>query len=70
MRRKAMNDLLRWKSDEERKPMVLKGARQVGNVGTCPGPYDLVLASLTLFRHLYFSVNSVSKTLLIACAMV
>ena len=30
MRRKAMDELLRWKSDEERKPMVLKGARQVG----------------------------------------
>lgn len=30
MRRNAMNDLIRWKSDEDRKPMVLKGARQVG----------------------------------------
>jgi hypothetical protein len=25
-----MDELLRWKSDEDRKPMVLKGARQVG----------------------------------------
>ena len=25
-----MRDLIRWKADEERKPMVLKGARQVG----------------------------------------
>lgn len=25
-----MEDLIRWKADEERKPMVLKGARQVG----------------------------------------
>lgn len=25
-----MQDLIRWKSDEERKPMVVKGARQVG----------------------------------------
>ncbi len=30
MRRKAIQDLLRWKSDEDRKPLVLKGARQVG----------------------------------------
>ena len=30
MKRKAMDELLRWKSDEDRKPMVLKGARQVG----------------------------------------
>lgn len=30
MRRNAMEDLIRWKSSEERKPMVLKGARQVG----------------------------------------
>ena len=25
-----MQDLVQWKNDEERKPMVLKGARQVG----------------------------------------
>ena len=25
-----MEDLIRWKASEERKPMVLKGARQVG----------------------------------------
>ena len=30
VRRNAMEDLIRWKVDEERKPMVLKGARQVG----------------------------------------
>ena len=30
MRRNAIEDLIRWKNDEERKPMVLKGARQVG----------------------------------------
>lgn len=30
MERKVMQDLLNWKSDKERKPMVLKGARQVG----------------------------------------
>ena len=30
VRRNAMEDLIRWKADEERKPMVLKGARQVG----------------------------------------
>lgn len=30
MRRNAMQDLIKWKSSEERKPMVLKGARQVG----------------------------------------
>ena len=30
MRRNAINALLNWKNDEERKPMVLKGARQVG----------------------------------------
>lgn len=30
MRRNAINELIRWKSSEERKPMVLKGARQVG----------------------------------------
>ncbi len=30
MRRNAINELVRWKSSEERKPMVLKGARQVG----------------------------------------
>lgn len=30
MKRNAIQDLIRWKSSEERKPMVLKGARQVG----------------------------------------
>ncbi|MDE7341192.1 MAG: ATP-binding protein [Lachnospiraceae bacterium] len=30
MKRKAIQDLANWKSSEERKPMVLKGARQVG----------------------------------------
>lgn len=30
MKRNAMENLVRWKNDEERKPMVLKGARQVG----------------------------------------
>ena len=30
MNRNAMKDLIQWKSSEERKPMVLKGARQVG----------------------------------------
>ncbi len=30
MRRDAIDVLVRWKNDEERKPMVLRGARQVG----------------------------------------
>ncbi|MBE5955431.1 MAG: ATP-binding protein [Lachnospiraceae bacterium] len=30
MKRNAINDLIQWKQDEERKPMVLRGARQVG----------------------------------------
>lgn len=30
MKRNAIHDLIRWKSSEDRKPMVLKGARQVG----------------------------------------
>lgn len=30
MKRNAMHTLVKWKSDPERKPMVLKGARQVG----------------------------------------
>lgn len=30
LKRNAIEDLIKWKSDEERKPMVLKGARQVG----------------------------------------
>ena len=30
MRRNAIQELVTWKSSEERKPMVLKGARQVG----------------------------------------
>ena len=30
MKRNAIQDLVAWKSDDERKPMVLKGARQVG----------------------------------------
>lgn len=30
LKRNAMQDLINWKSSEERKPMVLKGARQVG----------------------------------------
>lgn len=30
MKRNAMQDLVQWKKDEERKPMVLKKARQVG----------------------------------------
>lgn len=30
LKRNALQDLVNWKSSEERKPMVLKGARQVG----------------------------------------
>ncbi|MDE7258705.1 MAG: AAA family ATPase, partial [Lachnospiraceae bacterium] len=30
MKRNAMHALINWKSDPERKPMILKGARQVG----------------------------------------
>ena len=30
MKRNAMQDLIQWKSSEDRKPLVLKGARQVG----------------------------------------
>ena len=30
MKRNAIDDLIKWKNDEERKPMVLRGARQVG----------------------------------------
>ena len=30
LKRNAIQKLIKWKSDEERKPMVLKGARQVG----------------------------------------
>ena len=30
MRRNAMDNLIKWKHSEDRKPMVLKGARQVG----------------------------------------
>lgn len=30
MKRKAIRDLINWKSSEDRKPLVLKGARQVG----------------------------------------
>ena len=30
MKRLAMQDLLNWKSSEDRKPLILKGARQVG----------------------------------------
>lgn len=30
MERNAIQDLIRWKSDEDRKPLVLRGARQVG----------------------------------------
>ena len=30
MKRNALESLMRWKSSEDRKPMVLKGARQVG----------------------------------------
>ena len=30
MRRNALEELVKWKTDEERKPMILRGARQVG----------------------------------------
>ena len=30
MKRNVIQDLINWKASEERKPMVLKGARQVG----------------------------------------
>ena len=30
MKRNALQDLINWKASEERKPMVLKGARQAG----------------------------------------
>ena len=30
MRRNALEELIKWKTDEERKPMILRGARQVG----------------------------------------
>ena len=32
MKRNAIEDLMKWKDSEERKPMVLKGARQVGKM--------------------------------------
>lgn len=30
MKRNAIQALIKWKNSEDRKPMVLKGARQVG----------------------------------------
>lgn len=30
MKRDAMQELIKWKNDAERKPLVLRGARQVG----------------------------------------
>ena len=30
MKRDAMQELIKWKNDPERKPLVLRGARQVG----------------------------------------
>ncbi len=30
MKRTAIFDMIKWKADEERKPLVLRGARQVG----------------------------------------
>ena len=30
MKRNAIQNMINWKSDEERKPLVLRGARQVG----------------------------------------
>lgn len=30
MKRNAIQDMLKWKNDEERKPLILRGARQVG----------------------------------------
>ena len=30
MKRNAMEELKKWQADSERKPMVLRGARQVG----------------------------------------
>jgi len=30
MKRNAINELIKWKNDDERKPMVLRGARQTG----------------------------------------
>ena len=30
MERKIYKDLLKWKNDESRKPLILQGARQVG----------------------------------------
>ena len=35
MRRKAVTDLVNWKYDEARKPMVLKGARQEIGRASC-----------------------------------
>ncbi len=32
MERKIYQDLLRWKNSEDRKPLVLQGARQVGEI--------------------------------------
>lgn len=30
LKRNAMQDLIKWKSSKDRKPIVLKGARQMG----------------------------------------
>ena len=30
MDRKIMNNLIKWKNDKNRKPLILRGARQVG----------------------------------------
>lgn len=35
LKRNAIQDLIKWKSSEERKPMVLKGARQSGTPQGC-----------------------------------
>ena len=32
MKRKIYDSLLKWKNSDDRKPLILKGARQVGKI--------------------------------------
>ena len=57
MKRNAIQELVAWKSSEDRKPMVLKGARQVGKTWLMKefgqSYYDNFIRTVSLFPRFH-----------------
>ena len=62
MIREAINDLIKWKYGDHRKPLLIRGARQVGKIWmrACIFTYRSISQSFFFFS---FSVRKISFTL-------